>query len=296
MSLIKSVSVGNGDMFYINHGTSNFTIIDCCLCSDNKDKIIEEIETLSAGKNIIRFISTSMDNDHIRGLKELDDNLGLLNFYVVKNEAKKNDDNEDFKRYTSLMNSDKAYYISKGCKRKYMNESGEKTGSSGINILWPITDNKHFKEALQIAKDGGSPNNISPIFTYTLTDCVKVMWLGDLEFDFMEKIRNEIDFPEVDILFAPHHGRESGKIPTVLLEKMMPKLIVIGEAPSEFLNYYSPYNTITQNSAGDIIFNCYDNKVDVFASSKSYSIPHLTDNKLSNDHNAYYKGTLYTNR
>ena len=29
MSIIKSISVGNGDMFYIKHGSSNFTIIDC---------------------------------------------------------------------------------------------------------------------------------------------------------------------------------------------------------------------------------------------------------------------------
>ena len=29
MSIIKSISVGNGDLFYIKHGSSNFTIIDC---------------------------------------------------------------------------------------------------------------------------------------------------------------------------------------------------------------------------------------------------------------------------
>ena len=29
MSIVKSFSVGNGDMFYINHGSDNFTIIDC---------------------------------------------------------------------------------------------------------------------------------------------------------------------------------------------------------------------------------------------------------------------------
>jgi hypothetical protein len=28
MSIVKSFSVGEGDMFYIKHGSSNFTIID----------------------------------------------------------------------------------------------------------------------------------------------------------------------------------------------------------------------------------------------------------------------------
>ena len=43
MSIIKSYSVGNGDMFYIKHGTDNFSIIDCCLYNDKKDIIIKEI-------------------------------------------------------------------------------------------------------------------------------------------------------------------------------------------------------------------------------------------------------------
>jgi hypothetical protein len=29
MSIVKSFSVGDGDMFYILHNSSNFTIIDC---------------------------------------------------------------------------------------------------------------------------------------------------------------------------------------------------------------------------------------------------------------------------
>ena len=45
MSIIKSFSVGNGDMFYIKHNSDNFTIIDCYLKMDNKDQIIEEIRT-----------------------------------------------------------------------------------------------------------------------------------------------------------------------------------------------------------------------------------------------------------
>ena len=38
MSIIKSISVGNGDMFYIKHGSSNFTIIDCNIDETNKDE------------------------------------------------------------------------------------------------------------------------------------------------------------------------------------------------------------------------------------------------------------------
>ena len=43
-----------------------------------------------------------------------------------------------------------------------MNQKSDERGGSGIKIHWPITSNKHFKEALQDAADGKSPNNVSP--------------------------------------------------------------------------------------------------------------------------------------
>lgn len=60
-------------------------------------------------------------------------------------------------------------------------------GSSGINILWPIVNNKDYKDALAEANEGKSPNNISPIIKYSVTDGVTVLWFGDLENSFMEK-------------------------------------------------------------------------------------------------------------
>jgi hypothetical protein len=41
MSVIKSHSVGNGDMFYIDHNSDNFTIIDCCLRDDDDETILD---------------------------------------------------------------------------------------------------------------------------------------------------------------------------------------------------------------------------------------------------------------
>jgi hypothetical protein len=61
------------------------------------------------------------------------------------------------------------------------------------------------------------------------------MWMGDLETDFMKKIEDEIELDRADILFAPHHGRASGKVPAKWLEQINPKLIVIGEAPLHIL-------------------------------------------------------------
>ena len=87
MSIIKSFSVGNGDMFYIRHNSDNFTTIDCCYdCALNRLRIFNEIFESSKGKGITRFISTHPDDDHIQGLKYLDEQIEILNFYCVKND------------------------------------------------------------------------------------------------------------------------------------------------------------------------------------------------------------------
>ena len=90
MSIVKSFSVGNGDMFYIYHNSNNFTVIDCCLNDDDRrDKIIEEIKQKSQDKIIHRFISTHPDEDHIRGLEKLDEEWKIRNFYCVDNKTMK---------------------------------------------------------------------------------------------------------------------------------------------------------------------------------------------------------------
>lgn len=296
MSVIKSFSVGNGDMFYINHGSDNFTVIDCYICEDNENKIINEIIDKSKNKGITRFISTHPDEDHIKGLKIYRQKVGISNFYCVKNNATKDDETDDFKEYCDLRDGDKHYYIYEDCTRKWMNQSGEDNsgfnrGSSGINILWPDTTNQYFKKELECVANGESPNNISPIIRYSLEDGVKVLWFGDLENDFMESIKENLKIEKADIIFAPHHGRDSGKIPKEILDKINPKLIVIGEAPSENLNYYSGYNTITQNSAGDITFECEENKVHIYVSNNKYSVTFLENEYKSNNYD-YYIGTL----
>ena len=291
MSIIKSFSVGNGDMFYINHGSDNFTVIDCYMHQDNENKIIDEIIDKSKDKGIVRFISTHPDEDHIMGLKRYREKVGINNFYCVENKATKKDETDDFKEYCSLRDGEEHFYLYEGCSRRWMNISDDERDCSGINILWPKTNNQYFKDALERAHSGESPNNISPIIKYSLNNGVDVLWFGDLEKDFMENIKDDLKIEQADIIFAPHHGRDSGAIPKEILDKINPKIIIIGEAPSNNLNYYSDYNTITQNSAGDITFECEKNNVHIYVSNENYSVPFLKNKSKSNSYD-YYIGTL----
>ena len=55
----------------------------------NKKEITDEIKAESKEKYIKRFISTQPDEDHIHGIKYLDDQIGIFNFYCVANEDTK---------------------------------------------------------------------------------------------------------------------------------------------------------------------------------------------------------------
>lgn len=294
MSVVKSFSVGNGDMFYIKHNSDNFTIIDCCLSDDNHTDILNELKTESRGKSIKRFISTHPDQDHISGIVHIDKHLGIQNFYCVKNQVIKEDETEDFKHYCELRDdSKKVCHIRKGHARKWLNINCDERGSSGLSFLWPNINDEDFKVALKSAESGESPNNISAIIRYSIEDGVSMMWMGDLESEFLEKIATKISWPKTTILFAPHHGRKSGKVPKVILDKINPALIIIGEAPSEDLNYYSGYNVITQNSAGDIVLECAENKVHILVSSDVY-FPDFLDYESDSEYttNGNYIGTI----
>jgi len=296
MSIVKSFSVGDGDMFYIKHESSNFSIIDCCLSDENKDAIVDEIKEEMKGKGITRFISTHPDEDHIKRLDYLDDKIGFLNFYCIKNSATKSEETDSFRRYKELRNSDKAFHIKKDCKRKWLNQSGKHNGvdygNAGINILWPDVNNEDYKAEMKNAAEGKFFNNISCIVNYRLENRVIAIWMGDLETDFMEKIIDEVSLPKTNLLFAPHHGRKSGKIPTKWIEAMDPDIIIMGEANSNDSDYasYPDHNKIRQNSAKDITFDCGVAKIHCYSSNPNYSVDFL-DNEGADSFD-YYIGTL----
>lgn len=288
MSIVKSYSFPEGeirgDMFYIKHNSRNFTVIDCFLKDGNdknarKKEIVNEIRKESDGR-IRRFISTHPDKDHITGIDYLDDIWEITNFYAVDNNLPKDEQDASLTRYHWLL-SHKNFPIKRGIKRAWLNESNGGNGSSGIKFLWPDLTNEKFQEALKLVSRGDKVNNICPIFTYSVHNGATYMWMGDLENDmqqvFYDEYKNNI--PKIDILFQPHHGRKSGTVPGDLMAALDPQLIIIGNAPTEHIDYGDSRFTITQNTAGDILFENDDNEVHIYSKNKIKNIPKCLKSK-----------------
>ncbi|WP_323671829.1 MBL fold metallo-hydrolase [Candidatus Poriferisodalis multihospitum] len=292
MSIIKSFAVGEGDCCYIKHDSDNFTIIDASLPDSRRQEILKEIKNERQSKQIVRVIATHPEADHVGGLHHLDDAIGIVNFYCVKNQARTDSNHPGVQRYRKLHNSKKAFYIRKGCGRRWMNKNSEERGSAGINILWPDRAHDSFKTALEEAENGGSANNICPIIRYKLTGGASAFWAGDLETNYLKGIQNAVSLPKTTLVFAPHHGRSSGRLPASWLQDLDPKIVVIGEAQSQHLDYYANYNTITQNSAGDIAFECTGSDVHVHVTSGNYRVSFLQNRRIQSLPRMRYIGSL----
>lgn len=115
MSIIKSFSVGIGDMYYIKHESDNFSIIDCMLPEEDfgrRKEVVDELVDESRNKRVKRFISTHPDQDHVKGIKYLNSRIDILNFYCIKNNVIKDETTSDFEYYCDLRDDDdKAFYI-----------------------------------------------------------------------------------------------------------------------------------------------------------------------------------------
>lgn len=86
----------------------------------------------------------------------------------------------------------------------------------------------------------------------------------------------------------------SGKLPDDVLKELNPKIIIIGEAPSENIDYYQGYNTLTQNSTGNITLECIGDMIHVFieADSYAYDTSFLEDKNIADSDHGFYIGTI----
>ena len=286
MSIIKSYSVGNWDMFTITHDSSNFTIIDCNLETQLLERrLVADIQASSREKKpyVHRFISTHPDMDHLTWLKYLSEHFDISNFYCVDNSVSKVTENEDYKLYKSMRSWAKdwisTFHLYKNCSRKYKNQSWAECGSAWIYTLRPDRTNEFFLDELNKsnASSTHSPNNLSPIIYYREWDISAIrMW--DMSTEYMNNIIDKVDIQECNILFAPHHWRATSKVPRIWLDKMNPEIVVIWEASSEDIwdsyTWYDSDRTITQNSAEDITFYLEWKNITIHNSNENYVANH----------------------
>jgi len=157
-------------------------------------------------------------------------------------ESKANDDNY---RYLQLYSE--------------INNPGEKWTEDDITILCPT------KKIVKEANEKEDYNDLSYVLLYTpiktgTKERWKIVFSGDSHNASWEYIiKNYEDLVKnVDVLIAPHHGRDSDRSYD-FLDVLKPRVTLFGNAKSKYLAY-DKYKgeKLTNNQANNIILDCSD--------------------------------------
>lgn len=229
--------------------------------------------------DIFRFIITHPDMDHLDGIKDLYDEFSILNTWDTNND-KHIDLNgyfggynkEDWKFYTKLRadnhpNTSRRTFFA-GNRNSYYSEDN-------ITILSPTP------ELVENANKTKDYNDASYVLLFTPPKqgggVWKFLFAGDSHDDswdyILKNYRNAVS--NIDVLFAPHHGRDS-KRDYSFLEVLKPKLTLMGNASSEHLAYNcypGPPNSvrITNNQAGYIIIDIDETSWTVYVKNHEFA-------------------------
>ncbi len=225
------------------------------LSSDNPIEYLRDGLKVPA---IFRFIITHPDMDHLDGIRDLYSEFSIANTWDTDN-IKELDlatdfagyNKEDWKFYKELRDGK----ISRTKRLTlYANDETDFWKQDNLEILAPCP------ELVRTANmDGGDIHDLCYVLLYTPPKKNgghwKIVFAGDSHDNSWNYILSNHKnlVTDIDILFAPHHGRDSGRSYD-FLDTLKPKVTLFGNASSEHLAYdrYKPIR-ITNNQAGYVV-------------------------------------------
>lgn len=224
------------------------------------DNPIEYIKNNIGAFSIFRFIISHPDMDHLDGIKDLFAEFSPANTWDSNNNKEiasdanfagyNKDDWEFYKQIRSGKVSDtkRLTYFDSDPRAEYWKHDG-------LHILAPS------KELLALANETGNYNDSSYVLLYRVAKkdggSWKIIFAGDSEDEtwthIIDKYKDEVS--DVDVLLAPHHGRDSGRSYD-FLDVLKPRVTLFGNASSKHLAYscYPPLR-ITNNQAGYVVID-----------------------------------------
>ena len=266
-TVVHFLNVSPGDCSIILHPSTNVTMIDVCgakpVGRDRKDEVIARAKAASetnpnkfnqasypdnpiaylrdlGRSSIFRFILTHPDMDHMHGLKALFDAVTVTNFWDIKNNKEfpkdplgmySDDDSGLYKKLRAGTGSSKRLEFYAGASSVYFNQDASGGSGDGLFILAPT------KELVKAANESGDYNDASYVILLRAGD-FRMIFAGDSHDATWEYILKTYptEVRNVDVLVAPHHGRDSDRSYD-FLDTLRPTITLFGYAPAEHTAY-----------------------------------------------------------
>jgi len=330
MGILHFLNVKQGDCTIIQHSTGRITMVDVNNASldfkeHNNDallKAITESTPITSGNfgqklypvnpiaymkehgmdHIFRFILTHPDMDHMGGIKGLFAAFTPYNFWDTANTAEKSGfggncpyDEKDWLHYKAIRDgnpsdSPKRLVLYSGARGAYYNEGDGTSGQDGLYVLAPTP------ELIAQANKTEDPNDGGYVILYR-TAAGRILIAGDSHDATWDYIlaNHKGDVTGVEMLLAPHHGRDSGRSFN-FLDVVKPKMTLFGNANSDHLAYNEwskrGLQIITNNQANCVVIDGNGADMQVYVTNKAFAVSREANTFYSAPHRAWYLTTI----
>ncbi|WP_323671830.1 hypothetical protein [Candidatus Poriferisodalis multihospitum] len=329
MPRMHFLNVKEGDCSLIEHFSGHLTVIDVCNARPQgtqsgysigshiemrgtlgnfgqKKHPVNPIEYMRnhGMSSIFRYIQTHPDMDHMDGIRHLFDQFRPLNFWDTDNKKQLDSatwtsspyDELDWKFYKNLRDSKpnvdpRRLTLLSGAHGKYWNESDDGLGGDGITVLAPtqaLVDDANEKD--------DDYNDCSYVLLYH-TGSNKIVFGGDSHDATWEHILSEHEsrVSNIDVLIAPHHGRDSGRS-YEFLDVLKPTLTFFGNAPSQHLAYGAWSSRglpiVTNNQANCMVLDANRSPMVLYVTHEPFAKAKNANSFYSSQFHAWYVGPI----
>jgi beta-lactamase superfamily II metal-dependent hydrolase len=324
MSTVHFLNVGKGDCTLIQHASGRNSLIDVSKgnyvppveerLNTNQlfAKALEEASASTRGdfgmskkptnpitylgeigiSDIFRFILTHPDMDHMDGLDALLESLNVVNYWdsgVRKQKPEFSESGpykeEDWDRYSAVLvgKEEGLNVLTKRAGSRFPHANLTEAKEAGGDGLYILAPDKNLVDAV---KDDEDVNDASYVLLYR-SPGGRILIPGDAHdetWDYVIK-NYKTDVENCSILFAPHHGRKSGRS-FEFLDVVKPKMTFFGCASSGHLAYQA-WNSrklpvVTNNQAGNIVLECEGDEIHVFVQNEKFAKASGRDMRIKN--------------
>lgn len=244
------------------------------------DNPIDYIKNNIGANRIFRFIISHPDMDHLDGLKDLYTEFSPINTWDTDNNKQIDADalfagynRDDWEFYLNLRNGQYT-----GTKRLTYLDPQERLDfwkDDGLHILAPNAT------LLQRANEDKHYNDTSFVILYRVKrsndKSWKILFTGDSDAHTWNHIlkNHKEAVSDIDVLLAPHHGRDSGRDYS-FLATVNPKVTLFGNAKSKHLAYSKypgpPHSLrITNNQAGYIVIDITSSAMALYVKNAEFA-------------------------
>lgn len=311
MPTLHFLNVRSGDCSIIEHSSGRVTMVDvnnARRVTDSEriaESVVQKLASVSGNFNqkknpanpivymrernigsVFRFVLTHPDMDHMDGIVDIFDVFSPPNFWDTANACDKDSDDWDNAPYRK---EDWDFYrdvrSSTSNPKRLLYHSGQPVADywkdDGLAILAPTP------ELIAAANEAEEWNDASYVLLYKVKHVDggpdwKIVIAGDSHDGTWEHLleAHEDKLGDVDVLLAPHHGRDSGR-DHAFLDLLKPKLTLFGNASSGHLAYDEwsrrDLPIITNNQAGSIIVDFAMKHGSIYATNKKFAETRLPD-------------------